>query len=168
MMDTMPLRSARSAEIAQWQRELLRYVHRLTGDPDLAEDLAQDALLRLLRAEGDKAPENPRAWLYRVATNLVRDHARRAAMMRDRPIPIDTDAPDTPAQEYERNATVAQVRAVLKRLAPRDREILILSESGFRHREIAEIVEVKPQSVSVLLARALERFRTAYLAEVPR
>lgn len=155
-------------EIAQWHRELLRYVHRLTGDPDLSEDFAQEALLRLLSVDPSRPMHNARAWLYRVATNLVRDHARRNDMMRRRPIPIDADAPQTPEQALERNETVARVRAVLDRLTPRDREMLVLRQSGFRHREIADIVNVKPDSVSMLASRAMKRFRTAYLEETPQ
>lgn len=154
------------ADLTRWHRELLRYVHRLTGDPDLSEDLAQEALMRLLRADPDKPMQNARAWLYRVATNLVRDHARRAEMMRRRQVPLDTDAPQTPEQALERNEAVTQVRAVLERLSPRDREVLMLRESGFKHREIAEIVHVKAESVSVVIGRALQRFRSAYLEEV--
>lgn len=154
-------------EIAEWHRELLRYVHRLTGDPDLSEDFAQEALLRLLSVDPATPMRNARAWLYRVATNLVRDHARRGEMMRRRPIPIDADVPQTPDQALERSETVARVRAVLDRLTPRDREVLVLRQSGFRHREIADIVDVKPDSVSMLAARAMKRFRTAYLEEIP-
>lgn len=154
------------ADLTRWHRELLRYVHRLTDDPDLSEDLAQEALMRLLRADPDKPMQNARAWLYRVATNLVRDHARRAEMMRRRQVPLDTDAPQTPEQALERNEAVTQVRAVLERLSPRDREVLMLRESGFKHREIAEIVHVKAESVSVVIGRALQRFRSAYLEEV--
>ncbi len=155
------------AELTRWHGELLRYLHRLTSDPDLSEDLAQEALLRLLRVEAVRPMDNGRAWLYRVATNLVRDHARRRDMMRRRPIPIDADDPQTPEQALERSETVAHVRAALDRLSPRDREVLVLRESGFRHKEIADIVEVKAASVSVLIARALQRFRAAYLEEAP-
>jgi RNA polymerase sigma factor (sigma-70 family) len=157
----------RDAELSQWHGELLRYLHRLTGDPDLSEDLAQEALMRLLRVEAVRPMENARAWLYRVATNLVRDNARRRDMMRRRPIPVDADAPQTPEQALERSETVAHVRAALDRLSPRDQEILVLRESGFRHKEIADIVNVKAASVSVLIARALKRFRAAYLEETP-
>lgn len=165
-MSTIAAPGYSPADLLRWQRELLRYVHRLTGDPDLSEDLAQEALLRLLRAEPDTPMNNVRAWLYRVATNLVRDHARRSEMMRRRPIPVDADLPQTPDQALERRETVAQVRAALDRLAPRDRIVLVLRESGFKHREIAEVVNVRAESVSVIIGRALQRFRKAYLEEV--
>ena len=53
---------------------LFRYLIRLTGDPDLAADVAQETFVRLI----ERTPENTgiRAWLYRVATNIVRDESR--------------------------------------------------------------------------------------------
>lgn len=145
--------------------EILRYVHRLTGDADTAEDVAQETLLRMLSAEIDEM-RNPRAWLYRVATNLVRDRARKSARERRLEAPVDTQTPDRPDHELERRETVARVRSVLDRLAPRDREMLILRQSGFRYSEIAEVAGVQPQSMPVLAARAMARFRAAWLAEV--
>lgn len=152
-------------ELAAWHRDLLRYGHRLTGEADVAEDLAQEAMLRLLRSPAESRPDNPRAWLYRVLTNLVRDRARSLDRVQRKYVPIDTDEPSTPSADFERREIVARVRAVLERLTPRDQEMLILRESGFQHSEIAHIVGVKPQSVSVLLSRALERFKAAYLSE---
>jgi RNA polymerase sigma-70 factor (ECF subfamily) len=145
--------------------EILRYVHRLTGDADAAEDVTQEALVRMLTADVDEM-RNPRAWLYRVATNLVRDRARKLARERRLTEPIESSPPVRPDHEMERNQTVDRVRAVLDRLSPRDREMLILRESGFRHKEIAEVAGVQPQSMPVLAARAMARFRAAWLAEV--
>jgi RNA polymerase sigma-70 factor (ECF subfamily) len=154
--------SVSSLEYEEWLRELRRYGHRLTGDPDTAEDMAQEAMLRFRRAAQDGKVRNPRAWLYRTVTNIVRDQARHEAMQRRRPVPIDTDAAATPEQDLERGEVISQVRTVLESLSPRDRELLILRESGFRYREIADVIGVKTESVPVLAARALERFRVAY------
>ena len=153
------------SDLASWHRDLLRYGHRLTGDADMSEDLAQEAMLRLLRLQPVARPLNPRAWLFRVVTNLVRDRARTLQRMERKHLLIDAQEPSVPSAEYERNQAIARVRAVLEHLPARDREMLILRESGFQHREIAEIVGVKARSVSVLLARALERFKTAFIAE---
>jgi RNA polymerase sigma factor (sigma-70 family) len=154
--------SVLTLEYNEWLQELRRYVHRLTGDPDVAEDVAQESVLRFVRAERDGRVRQPRAWLYRTATNLVRDQARHEAMLRRKPVPVDADTVPTPEHDLERRETIRQVRAVLERLSARDRELLILRESGFRYREIAEVIGVKAQSVPVLAARALERFRVAY------
>ncbi|MFI5249546.1 MAG: RNA polymerase sigma factor, partial [Gemmatimonadales bacterium] len=55
-------------------QSLFRYLDRLTGDPDLAKDLAQETFVRLYRR--GTMPEDPRAWLTTVATNLFRDDRR--------------------------------------------------------------------------------------------
>ena len=149
-------------EYDEWMRELRRYVHRLTGDPDMAEDVAQETVLRFMRAEKEGRVESARGWLYRTATNIVRDQARHEAMLRRKAVPVDMDTTLTPEQELERSEVIRQVRAVLERIPPRDRELLILRESGFKYREIAEVIGVQTQSVPVLAARALERFRAAY------
>jgi RNA polymerase sigma factor (sigma-70 family) len=149
-----------------WYHQLLRYVHRLTGDPHTAEDVAQEALTRFLAHADRRTFKNPRAWLFRVATNLVRDMARRTDTVRRKPVPVDADHPATPAEELDRNEAIRGVRAALDRISPRDRELLIMRESGFRHREIAEVLGVKTESVPTLALRALERLRAAYRAEM--
>lgn len=155
-------RASAPPEYNEWLRELRRYVHRLTGDPDMAEDVAQEAMLRLMQAEHGARVRTPRAWLYRTATNIVRDQARHEAMQRRRPVPVDADTAATPEEDLERGEAIRQVRAVLERIPARDRELLILRESGFKYREIAEVIGVKTESVPVLAARALERFRVAH------
>lgn len=148
--------------------DILHYVHRLTGNPDMAEDVAQDALVRFMVANEKRRITKPRAWLFSTATNLVRDHARRQEMIRRRTPPNDGDPPRTPEQDLERRESIDRVRRVLGRLSERDRELLVLRESGFRYREIAEVLGVKTESVSTLALRALARFRTAWSAEENR
>jgi len=156
------------AAYEEWLRELRRYVHRLTGDADMAEDVAQEAILRFVRAQRNTEVRTARAWLYRTATNLVRDQARHEAMRRRRLVP-EVDVSDaTPEQDFERSEVIREVRDALARIPARDRELLILRESGFRYREIAEVIGVKTESVPVLAARALERFRAAYAEAAER
>lgn len=147
---------------ATHHRDLLRWVHRLTGDADQAEDVAQEALIRLVETGGGERPRSARAWLFRVAMNLVRDQARRVDTARRLTPPLDTVSFDTPERDLERSETIREVRAALEKLPARDRELLIMRESGFRYREIAEVIGVKTESVPTLAMRALARFRTAY------
>ncbi|HSR40832.1 MAG TPA: sigma factor, partial [Longimicrobiales bacterium] len=56
-------------------RELYAYLHRLTGDPDAAEDVAQEAFVRLYRRGA--MPDDVGAWLVSVAHNLLRDSGRK-------------------------------------------------------------------------------------------
>jgi len=140
---------------------LFRYLNRLTGDPDVSADVAQEAFVRLLQQPLPEA--DARRWLFTVATNLVRDFARASERQR-RLLKHSYRGPSRPVQpdeETERQEKIAAVRAALETLAPRDREMLLMREEGFRYAEIAEVVGVAPGSVGTLLARALRRFAAA-------
>ena len=141
---------------------LFRYLHRLTGEADAADDIAQESFVRLL---GRDMPEDEaRLWLFTVATNLFRDGARtrkrRERLLAVRPwTPTALPRPDEAA---ERAATVKAVRGALDTLAERDRQMLLMREEGFRYDEIAKVAGVAPGSVGTLLARAARRFVAAW------
>lgn len=141
---------------------LFRYLHRLTGDADVADDLAQEAFIRLL--EKDVTDEGIRSWLFTVARNLVRDRSRVRSRREELLDQYDTgpSRPRRPDETAERKERVEAVRAALDELSERDRTMLLLREEGFKYSEIAEVVGVKPSSVGTLLARALRRFEEAY------
>jgi RNA polymerase sigma-70 factor (ECF subfamily) len=145
---------------------LFRYLHRLTGDHDAAEDIAQESFVRLL---GRTLPENEaRLWLFTVATNLFRDGAR-TSRRRERLLsatpwkPSQLPAPD---ESLERDRKVAAVRKALEQLPARDRQMLLMREEGFRYDEIARVAAVAPGSVGTLLARATRRFLAVYDARL--
>jgi RNA polymerase sigma-70 factor (ECF subfamily) len=144
---------------------LYRYLHRLTGDADVAEDLAQESFVRLLgRRVSD---DGVRVWLFTVATNLVRDgarkRARRARILEAEPVlPGAFPAPD---EAVEREGRIAAVRDALGHLPARDRELLLMREEGFSYAEIARAAGVAPGSVGTLIARALRKFTQAYQGE---
>src|SRR5688572_13484666 len=62
---------------------LVRYLTRRLGDRDWAEEVAQETFLRALRQSNQKALTNERAWVFAVATNLIRDEARKDARRRE-------------------------------------------------------------------------------------
>ena len=141
---------------------LFRYLHRLTGDTDAADDIAQESFVRLL---GRAMPEDEaRLWLFTVATNLFRDSARtykrRERLLAGNPWqPAHFPRPD---EEAEQAATVKAVRQALGQLAERDRQMLLMKQEGFRYDEIAKVAGVAPGSVGTLLARAAKRFVAAW------
>ncbi|MGD8277203.1 MAG: sigma-70 family RNA polymerase sigma factor [Gemmatimonadota bacterium] len=144
---------------------LYRYLHRLTGDPDVADDIAQEAFVRLLRQELPEPEIRP--WLFTVAMNLVRDRARK---MERRQRLLSTAPPlggpaSRPDDDVERAERVAAVRAALDRLSDRDRQLLLMREEGFKYEEIANVIGVAPASVGTLIARALRRFVEVYRAQ---
>lgn len=152
------------AAYTRLQPSLYRYLLRLTNDPDLAEDLAQESFVRLLDQDLPEAEIRP--WIFAVATNLVRDSARtrerRRRLLQERGEP---GMHEPAAEEWlERAEKIASVRAVLDTLSERDRKLLLLREEGFKYAEIAEVIGVVPGSVGTLVARALRRFAAAYSA----
>jgi RNA polymerase sigma factor (sigma-70 family) len=140
---------------------IYRYLARLTGDTDLAADLAQETFIRWVDRKPDGS--NPRAWLYTVATNLARDHgrvrARRLTLLRDADETVAMgERGDGPDGLLEVQETQRLVQQALRALPEKERTILLMQQEGFTHREIAEAIEVNPKSVGILLSRALQKF----------
>ncbi len=142
---------------------------RLTGDGDLAGDVAQEVFVQLYR----KPPETGaplRAWLCRVAVNrgynaLRSDKRRRTredAAARD-PAIVTVDPAST--EEANRAEERDAVRRVLLRLPERQRECLALRAEGLSYAEVAAALGVAPASVGTLLSRAERAFKEAYVAQ---
>ena len=144
---------------------LFRYLHRMTGDSDAADDIAQESFVRLL---GRSMPEDEaRLWLFTVATNLFRDSAR-TSKRRERLLAVRPWSPASlprPDETLERSSTIDLVRQALAQLSERDRQMLMMREEGFRYEEIAKVAAVAPGSVGTLLARAARRFVAVYDAQ---
>lgn len=143
---------------------LYRYLDRLTGDADLATDLAQETFVRLYQRGA--MPEDPRGWLVAVAMNLVRDDRRRA---KRRGAAIATHGAaylPRPAAEPADAAVLfnearAQVKTALDSLPVRDRHLLLLRQEGYSYRELAHAVGVAEVSVGTTLLRAMRAFEAA-------
>jgi RNA polymerase sigma-70 factor (ECF subfamily) len=140
-------------------RVLWLYLRRLTGDAHSADDLLQEAYYRFLRA--DVALENDahrRHYLFRIATNLVRDGVRRT---HTRPAIVPHDDEIAPNDRATSDLTIDRriaVNEALSHLGRRERAMLWLAYAqGASHEEIAGVVGVKPGSVKSLLYRARRR-----------
>ena len=144
---------------------LYRYLDRLSGDPDLAADLAQDALVRLYQR--GSPPDVPAAWLITVATNLFRNargpHSRRRRLLTAaRGEGALADPAPSPALAVEAADDTARVRVALERLPDRDRQLLLLRAEGYSYADLATALELQVASVGTLLSRAKHAFRAAY------
>jgi RNA polymerase sigma-70 factor (ECF subfamily) len=136
---------------------LWAYLSRIAGSKQAADDLVQEAYFRLLRSRHAFIDDDHRKnYLYRVATNLVRD-AYRASQTRgvhDSAALETMTAPAPVADAAER----AQVREAFARLKPRERALLWLAYAhGSSHAEIAGALGVKAGSIKLLLHRARRR-----------
>ena len=140
---------------------LMRYLTRMGADAELASDLVQETFVRC--AEHGRDVPHVREWLFRVATNLLREtgrtRRRRLQLVARAPHRVPgPDAAPTPDADYRREQTRQAVRSALMRLSPRDRMVLLMREEGFSQREIADAIGVRSNSVGKTLMRALERF----------
>jgi RNA polymerase sigma-70 factor (ECF subfamily) len=145
---------------AKTARPLRAYLVRLCRDRALADDVLQDAYLRFLSArlppESDDARR--RNYLYRIATNLLRDHFRRRKARGDADWPEAIDEIAADDRAAEQFATGRDVTRELDRLKPKERQMLWLAYvERFSHKEIAEIVGFTPGSVRPLLFRAKQK-----------
>ena len=139
-------------------RSLWGYLARLTGDPAVADDLLQDTYYRFLRAGASYENEaHRRNSLFKIATNLARDAARRRRVM---PFFVADDAVQVASREdvagqVQHSTDVGRALGAMK---PRERAMLWLAYAeGSSHREIAGVLGVKPASVKLLLFRARRR-----------
>ena len=148
----------------EYHEPLVRYLTRRLGDRDWADEVAQETFLRAMRQE---SIVSERAWLFAVATNLVRDEARKDARRRRRLEILREQARAEEAVEpeplvIERAQEAALARKALDMLAERDREALLMREEGLDYTEIASALELSIKSVGTTLARARRRLVDAY------
>ena len=145
---------------------LVRFLTRRLGDRDSAEEIAQETFVRALRQE---TITSERSWLFAVASNLVRDEARRDARERKRLELIQSQAeaegPTEPEPtSVERAEERAFARQAIEMLAERDRDALLMREEGLGYEEIAEALGLSVGSVGTTLSRAWRRPMEAYEA----
>ena len=144
---------------------LVRYLTRRLGDRDWAEEVAQETFVRALRQE---SIANERAWLFAVATNLVRDEARKDARRRRHLALLAEQERDSVSEPepttLERAQEAALARKAVDALAERDRLALLMREEGLDYNEIAEALELSHGSVGTTLSRARRRLVESYEA----
>jgi RNA polymerase sigma-70 factor (ECF subfamily) len=135
-------------------RPLWAYLARSSADPALADDLMQESYVRFLCAAGAPALATDgeaaaRLYLFRIATNLLRDHWRRP-----RPASIEEIPEEFFAARGQSDAQIL-LEPALKQMKPRERQMLWLAHAeGYSHREIAQVMGLNAASIRLLLFRA--------------
>jgi RNA polymerase sigma-70 factor, ECF subfamily len=141
-----------------------RYAHHMVGDQDQAADIAQEAFVRLWQRRGEWEPAGSvRVWLFRTARNLAASDGRRKVVrMRwaEGGGREDAPRPDTPMQELERAELRAAIEGAVRSLPARRSEVFTLFHiENLSYREIAAIMEIRPQTVANYLQAALADLR---------
>lgn len=155
-------RAAAAALVARLAPMALSLARRLLGDPAEAEDVTQEAMLRLWKIAPDWDPDRARVstWLYRVVVNLCTDRRRRR-----RPEPMDVlpelaDGALPAVAQMQVQARVDALQAALAELPERQRIAVVLRDiDGLANPEIATILGISVEAVESLAARGRRALR---------
>jgi RNA polymerase sigma-70 factor (ECF subfamily) len=142
-----------AAFYARSARSLWAYLARVSRDPALADDLTQESYVRFLCAARPEDGEvAARRYLFKIATNLLRDHWRRPQSSSIDDVPEDVIALKCGEGRAE---SVAMLGPAMAQMRPRDRQLLWLAYAeGYSHHEIAEVTGLASASIRLLLFRA--------------
>ena len=151
--------------IEHYQVPIVRYLYRLTGQHDVAEDLAQDTFLQAYRSILKTRSELAfKPWLYRIATNNAFQYHRRRRLL--------SFLPFTGSEEWVPEQADAGTDRIDERMAieealvkvPQERRACMVLHfvEGLKYREIADIVGVSEEAVRKRVARGSQEFRRAY------
>jgi RNA polymerase sigma factor (sigma-70 family) len=152
------------------ERAIFSYLYRMTGDEQAAYDLSQETFVRAWRRyDRLRGYEQPRAWLFRVATNLALNHQRDRASPVRATLSLDGDLDPAGSDPSWRFAERDAIREALLAMPPRQRAALALREVyGFSGEEVAAALGVSQAAAKMLLSRARQQLRAQYCKEGPR
>jgi RNA polymerase sigma factor (sigma-70 family) len=138
-------------------RTLFRRLWLITGNRSEAEEIMQDAFVRLLeRWDRIDQLKDPTAYLYRTAMNVFRRRYRRSALAFRK-----TFAPETARDEFAEADARDLVRRALSTLSPRQRAALVLTElEGMSSKEAGDALGIAPSTVRALATQGRTAFRT--------
>lgn len=142
------------------QGAVYQLAYRFLGDPNEAEDIAQETFLRLYRAADRYQPRaSLRTYLFRIAKNLCIDFLRKKRPEPMEHIPETMDL-DSPQDQLERAQSIQIILNSIEALPEHQRmAILLRHNSGLRYQEIADVMEVTVSAVESLLVRARKTLR---------
>jgi len=150
-------------------RAVWAYLARVSGNATLADDLLQESYLRFLCATGRRQDdeESCRRYLFRIASNLLRDHWRRPQTTALEEVP-ETVLVAADNRDSERIDSQALLGPAFARLNTRERQLLWLAYAeGCTHREIAQITGLGVASIRLLLFRARRKLARLLRQAIP-
>jgi RNA polymerase sigma-70 factor (ECF subfamily) len=167
---------ALNALMRRWSARIIAYLQRCCGDSATAQDLAQETFVRVYKKRHSYDPVRPfSTWIYTIATNLVRNHAR---WQKRHPVtlldhetlsqtcpPDDSPGPDNAMMDQER---AAAVRQAIHALPPELKEPLLLTTyEHLTHIQVAAILGLSEKAVEMRLYRARQALRESLRSWLP-
>jgi len=154
-------------EIYAYLWRLLHSAGRLDSAVE-AQDLIQEVFLRAYQAFDRLRPEsNPRAWLYKIASNCAYTALKRGRRQAQRSLPLQEESlsipdPHAPARQAEVAETMEQLAGAIAALPPKQRAAVVLRHvQGLDYSTVAEILNCSPDGARANVYQALRRLRQA-------
>ena len=163
--NTISMHDQVTAAYEEFREDVYRYLVLLGLPPAQAQDVTQEAFLRMYMAQrGGTKIRHARAWIFTVAHNLGLNAKQSESHLQAYDPANDIDIPTTdadPERQAIRQQTALRLQGALGTLSEQQRQCLLLRAEGFRYREIAEIMAVGTSTVGEFLRRAITRLRKA-------
>ncbi|MDP4181617.1 MAG: sigma-70 family RNA polymerase sigma factor [Bacillota bacterium] len=143
---------------------ILRHTAYITGSIQTAEDLTQEAFIKLYNSPPQHS--NIIAWLSMVANNLAYNHIRNENLRKSKDTIVyegESDKVISIEDAAIKNYDIRLTKKILDSLNERDRICLLMKFSGYKYDEIAEVIQVEKSSVGTILARAQAKFKEKYV-----
>ena len=139
------------------------FVRAITRDPDVAQEICQEAFTRLLlEVRAGRTPDNPKAWLRRVASNLAISRGRHNQVVdRKRSSIVSYELGDSAEVAALRHEDARVVVEALGRLEATDRDALLMAASGLSGAEIGQRLGRSNGAARTMLCRARHKLRQA-------
>lgn len=154
--------SIKDAELHR--RTIISYVYRLIGSLEDAKDITQETILKYI-STNENGIENPKAWMFKVASNLSYDFLRKYKKQREAymgpwlPEPYIEEETSEDKMYIDESLSMAFI-VLMQRLNYKERMAYVLYEIfEFKHKEIANILEITPENSRKLTSRANEKIK---------
>ena len=137
-----------------YQHRVFGLLLRIMGQPDEAEELAQEVFVNVYRGlDSFRGESSLRTWIYRIALNVAIDSHRKRRQRNKEQLGLDGDLEPASGRDPVVTEQLQELRELLERQSEVDRAILLLHLEGNSHREIGEVLGFSESNIGTRLSR---------------